>query len=138
MLDLRKAFHQVPIREDNMDYFGFRFEDRYYRWRTLPFGWCCSPYFHCRILRPAITHLRSHGIRLVCYSTDEILVMVPQDRIDSDKNLTISTLTRLGWAINWDKSSLAPSTCQRFIGYIVLTQNKDSLDPDPSRSNLTP
>ncbi len=36
----------------------------------------------------------------------------------------LSTLTNLGWAINWEKSSLEPSQAKEFLGLIINTTSE--------------
>ena len=51
--------------------------------------------------------------------------MASPTELEHHKQLLLSTLTRLGWLINWEKSSLQASSQKEFIGYVVITQNAD-------------
>ena len=121
VLDLKRAFHHVPIRGEDRDYFAFQFKGRVYRWCTLPFGWGCSPYYHTKVLRPAIAYLRSLGIQIVFYS-DNILLMASPEQMIEHKDIVMKTLTQLCWTINWEKSQLSPANTCQFIGYILCTE----------------
>ena len=124
VVDLKKAFHHTPIQAECRDFFGFQFKGQAYRWKALPFGWSCSPYYHGKILRPVISYLRSRGLWLVCYSDDILLLAQPED-IKAHSDLLLSTLRSLGWTTNLEKSCLVPRYSQNYIGYRL-----DSHGPD--------
>ena len=116
--DLQNGFFHVPVHKDHQTLLGFKFRSEYYIWTVLPFGHNCSPYFFSKVLRPVITHLRSCGLRLVLY-VDDFVLFAPRDAILTHKFLLISTLEKLGWIINFEKSSLEPSLTKEFIGYLI-------------------
>ena len=84
----------------------------------LPFGWCNSPYFFGKTLKPVVQYLRSIGIRLVLY-VDDFLILGQPDVIEGHRDLVIETLETLGWTLNYKKSHLKPAYRQLFVGYIV-------------------
>ena len=67
-----------------------------------------------------ITYLHQLGVRITVL-VDDFLVMVSVDEADVTKDLVLKTLLRLGWQINWDKSSLVPKQNIVFIGYVIDT-----------------
>ena len=116
--DLKDGFHHIKAHKDHRTYLGFQFKGIYYQWTVLPYGHSCSPYLFCKILRPVVTYLRSLGIRVVLY-VDDFLLMAQHDVIDKHKDRLLHILDVLGWTVNWEKSSLTPSLCKVFIGYLI-------------------
>ena len=53
--DIRAAFHQIVLREEDRRYVQFLWEDRHLRFRRVPFGVTCSPYM---LLRTVCCHVR--------------------------------------------------------------------------------
>ena len=122
-LDIKNGFHHIPVHSDHRKFLGIHWKGHWYQWTVLPFGFNGSPYFFCKTLRPVIRHLRQQGLRLVY--VDDILLMAPPSEIENHRQLLLDTLTRLGWLINWEKSSLQPAPCKEFIGYVVVTESED-------------
>ena len=126
-LDLKNGFHHIPIHPEYKDYFGFNWNDQFYRWNVLPFGWCNSPYFFGKTLKPVVQYLRSQGVRIVLY-VDDFLILGECDKIDRHKDFVIRTLEALGWKINYKKSQLSPSYRKLFVGYIIDCENEPMLE----------
>ena len=126
-LDIKNGFHHIPINIEFRDYFGFSWRGEFFHWCVLPFGWCASPYFFGKTLKPVIKFLRSKGIRLVLY-VDDFLILAQVSDIFYHKDLVIETLTALGWNINYQKSDLEPSHSKLFLGYIVNTESEPYLE----------
>ena len=120
-VDIKNGFYHVSIHEDFRDYLGIYFEGVYYRWTVLPFGLNCSPYFFNKVLRPVIEHLRSLGLRVTVFVDDFLLTSKALHSV-VDKDILLSTLSRLGIQINKEKSSLTPQHKKTYIGFIVSTE----------------
>ncbi|MES9880717.1 MAG: reverse transcriptase domain-containing protein [Sedimenticola sp.] len=116
--DLKNGFHHVFVREEDRKYLGIYWRGDYYQWRVLPFGWSCSPYFFCKILRPLTEYLRVLGLKIVIY-VDDILLISPSSDIEHHKDILLHTLNKLGWFIKYEKCSLDPSTRINYIGYSI-------------------
>jgi len=124
-VDLKSGFHHVPVSEKLSDWLGFSFEGKYYRYKALPFGANFSPYFFHKLLRPVISHLRQKGLRVAIYVDDIILFARPEE-IQEHRQILLSVLARLGWQVNWEKSSLEPSKCKEFLGFRIITDGPDN------------
>ncbi len=127
-LDLKNGFYHVPVKPAHRTYLGIQWKGRYYVFNVLPFGANFSPYYFCKILRYVVQHLREQpqSLRLGNF-VDDFLLMAYRNTFLQDKDCLLSTLQSLGWFVNWDKSSLEPSTNKVFIGYNVLTDTKEGV-----------
>ena len=114
------GFHHVPVHVDDRDYLAFQWNGRLYRWRVLPFGLCCSPYYFSKFLRPVVKYLRSLGVRLVVY-VDDFILMSTYESVTDHTDLLTDTLQDLGVCINFEKSVLTPSQTVEYIGYSVIS-----------------
>src|SRR5437762_849652 len=63
----------VPIANSSQHLLQFSWENRFYRFRALPFGLSSAPWVFTKILRPVVEHCRSCGIRLMAYLDDFIV-----------------------------------------------------------------
>ena len=123
-VDLKNGFQHVLVNTDYRCLLGFKWNGIYYRFRVLPFGLSCSPYFFCKILRSIANHLRSLQLR-VCFYMDDILLMASAEKMVEHSNLLLLTLQRLGWQVNWEKSQLQPTQQICYIGYKISTDHPD-------------
>ena len=121
-VDLKNGFQHILVDPKDRDLLGFKWQGCYYRYRVLPFGLSCSPYYFCKILRPVANYLRSRGLR-VCFYMDDILLMAQEDHIGAHRDLLLITLQRLGWQINSEKSELTPTDQIDYIGYRLCTSD---------------
>lgn len=60
-IDLKDAYHLVPVREAHRKYLSFVFEGVTYECNCLPFGLSCAPQIFTKILRPVVSMLRKEG-----------------------------------------------------------------------------
>ena len=87
---------------------------------VAPFGLKLSPYYFCKILRPVVKHLRLSGLNIVVY-VDDWIIGASIDHIEDAKCIFRETIEKLGYSINYAKSTLEPTTCVKFIGYVIDT-----------------
>lgn len=57
--DIRSAFHQIALEEDDRRFVQFLWQDLYLRFRRVPFGVTCSPYM---LLRTISCHVRQYAL----------------------------------------------------------------------------
>ena len=116
-------FYHIPAKPEHRQFLGIQWKSRYYIFNVLSFGANFSPYYFCKVVRFAVQFLRDKpcGLRLAIF-VDDFLLMSHKDTFTRDKECFFATLQRLGWWVNWYKSSLDPSTNKVFIGYNVLTR----------------
>ena len=65
--DFEQAFYQLPIRPENRKLFIFEFENIYYQYRVLPFGYAASSYF-CNGIIKLITDYICQKHSKFCYN----------------------------------------------------------------------
>ena len=124
-LDIKNGFYHIKVAPECSTYLGFTWRGRFYTWMVLPFGLNISPYYFCKTTRAVVHYLHQQGLRTVCY-VDDFLLCDSDEHIGTSKKLLISTLEQLGFFINYKKSSIIPSSCQRYIGYVIETDQKEN------------
>jgi hypothetical protein len=63
-IDLADAFLSIPVHDSCKKFLAFEFDGSHYKYNVLPFGLTSSPRIFSKILKPAIVHLRSQGIKI--------------------------------------------------------------------------
>lgn len=118
-LDLKDAYHLIPIAEAHRKYLRFVFEQELFQFKVLPFGLSSAPLVFTKLCRPVANFLRERGVKLVIYLDDFLIFGASEEECRENINLTVSLLTYLGFVINWEKSELNPTRCLKFLGIII-------------------
>ena len=74
-------------------------------------------YFFNKTLRPIVVFLQN-GLRNALF-VDDFFLMVQQNLATDHRDFLLQKLDELGWQMNFQKSSLEPSTKCTFIGFEV-------------------
>ena len=117
-VDISNGFLHIPVHKEHQTYLGMKWKGDYYVWKSMCFGLSASPYFFTKTLRPVIQYLRLQGLRVMTY-VDDFLLCASPDLMEAHCDTLVSTLTRLGWQINFEKSRLTPSQSIPYLGYII-------------------
>ncbi|KAI8428154.1 hypothetical protein MSG28_002401 [Choristoneura fumiferana] len=118
-LDLKEAYFLVPIYEGHTKYLRFYFKNALYEFLALPFGLCSAPHVFTKLMRPVSAHLRSRGFKSVQYLDDSLLIGDTFQDCLNNLNETLNCLKKLGFVINYTKSSLVPQKECQFLGFIL-------------------
>ena len=122
-LDLKDAYHLIPVAETDKKFFRFTFLGELYEYTCLPFGLSTAPYTFTKLMKPVMFHLRYLGYKSVIYLDD--LLLFGNSAIDCQRNIekTCACLKKLGFIINMEKSSLVPSLRIKYLGLIYDSGN---------------
>ena len=69
-MDLDDGYHHVGMSDPSKEFLGFRFANRWYRFRVLPFGLSQAVWIFCKITRALIVKWRRQGIVTGAYVDD--------------------------------------------------------------------
>src|SRR5690606_36165993 len=97
-------------------------KNRFYRFRALPFGLSSAPWIFTKLVRQVVRLCRSRGIRLMAYLDDFIILGSSYEECRSHTCFVMDLLKQLGWLVNYNKSSLTPSTMLEYLGFVIDTR----------------
>jgi hypothetical protein len=118
-IDLKDAYHHVPIKESARPYFRFRWEEKIYQCNAMPFGWSEAPRLFTQIMKMVVKTAREAGIRIVIYLDDMLIMSESKEHCIKDRDIVLSILDRLGLTVSIKKSKLDPSQRMEFLGTII-------------------
>ena len=118
-LDLKDAYLSVPIHADHQKYLRFRWENRTWQFRTLPFGLSSAPQTFTKLLKPVVSTLRRLGVRIILYLDDMLIMAQCKHEIKVHLATTMELLCALGFIINMKKSVFTPVRSIEFLGFTV-------------------
>ena len=117
-IDLRQAFHTIPMHPDYTKYLKFMIKDRVYKYLVMPMGFRDAPRLFCKILKPVLAHLRSKGHLSSIYIDDFFLMGKTADECKTNVHNTLELLLSLGFDIS-DKSCLIPTQQLPHLGFLI-------------------
>jgi hypothetical protein len=118
--DLTKAYHTVPIHPNSRHLLAYITEDgRLFQHRGTPFGPGPIPRTFTKLLKAALEPLRKLGIRLVVYIDDILTLGKTREECLLNTATLRSHLRKLGFLVNFEKSSSNPSQQIEFLGFKI-------------------
>ena len=133
-IDLKDAYHHVPIAPASRDLLGFTVAGGTYRFKALPFGLRPAPRLFTRLVACVAAFLRQRGLRLFCYLDDWLLAAESRDVLSRQLHFLLQTVQALGFLVNWKKSELAPTRRPTFLG-AAIDLPRQLARPSPERVN---
>ncbi|KAA6399922.1 MAG: hypothetical protein EZS28_004551 [Streblomastix strix] len=115
-LGLKSAYLHVPMAEESSKYFGFKYNNQYYRQKTLCFGHTSAPHIFIQLMRLIISQLRPR-IRTVSYLGDFAFLFTTESEALAGIKEIILLFRKLGLTIEWNKSNLIPSHQFTYLGF---------------------
>ena len=82
-LDLQDAYLQVPVHHDSRRYLRFVVGGKPFQFRVLCFGLTTAPQVFTRIMAPVSAILHRHGVRMLRYLDDWLILASSKDRLSS-------------------------------------------------------
>ena len=134
-LDVEAAYKQVPVRREDWPLLGFKWQDKWYYERVLPFGLRSS----CRLWElyaSALHHFFSTNIpcsgdrRIIHYVDDFLFVVDSEEAATQLRDDVLALCKELGIPMAADKTE-GPTTCLIFLGIMIDTiAMRASLSPE--------
>lgn len=130
-IDLRHAYHSIPIAEEHQKYLGFSWRGIIYQYTCLPFGIAFAPRIFTKLLKPVYASLRKLGHKSVGYIDDGLLCGESFNECEQNITASLSQFSKLGFVIHKKKSVLVPTKQITFLGNIINSETMTvSLPPE--------
>lgn len=116
VLDLKSGFHQIPLRQCDIEKTAFSVNNGKYEFTRLPFGLKNAPSIFQRALDDI---LREHiGVRCYVYIDDIIVFGTSEDEHLKNLELVFKTLEQANMKVQADKCEFLKESVE-FLGFIV-------------------
>ena len=120
-LDLTDAYFHVLIHPNDRKWLRFRWEDRVYQFRALPFGLALSPWVFTKMVREICALVHRQGIRMRAYLDDWAIQARSHSQALAHTDVVLQHTQNLGFNVNLKKSDLTPSQQFRYLGLMFDT-----------------
>lgn len=122
--DLKSGYHHLDIFPEHRKFLSFSWNlhslhPRYFHFTVLPFGLSSAPFIFTKLLRPLVKYWRSLGIPMVVYLDDGIGGSDSYESAAVHGDVVRTTLCKLGFMINEEKSSWVPSRVTTWLGCVI-------------------
>ncbi|XP_055332333.1 uncharacterized protein LOC129584242 [Paramacrobiotus metropolitanus] len=120
LVDIKSAYRHVPVFPPHRQLQGFAWSfdeqpETYFIDNFLCFGLSIAPFIFFRLSSAVARFIRLKGYKIVCYLDDFLVIGETADLCTAALSCLITTLTDLGFAINWEKV-ISATTRIRFLG----------------------
>ena len=133
-LDLQDAYLQVPVHHNSRRFIRFVVPGKPYQFRVLCFGLTTAPQVFTRIMAPVSAILHRHGIRMLRYLDDWLILASTEIACIQSRDRLLSVCKELGIQVNFKKSSLVPTQSLVYLG-MEIQSLPFIARPTPARAN---
>lgn len=135
-IDLKDAYHLISIRPSDRKYLRFSWQGQLFEFLGMPFGLCTAPWVFTKLVKPVTNHLRSLGFMSVVYLDDWLCIDKNYASRVINVQRTKQTIKKLGFVLNFEKSSLVPSQKCQFLGFILNAPKMTLELPDRKKEKI--
>ena len=107
-IDLKEAYWHVPIASKFRPFLAFRWKNRLWRFRAMPFGLSVAPVAFQALMNVPRKILLAKGIQLLNYLDDWIIWAPSLEECSWAVAECVRTLETMGFLLNWEKSEVSP------------------------------
>ncbi len=125
-LDVKAAFHNIEIAEEDRHKTAFRFDGKLYQWKRCPFGLSSAPATYNRLMAGILSPFEKFTAG---YYDDVVVFSKSKEEHYKHLDLVLSALYKAGLKLNKDKCSIAVDSVN-FLGFrisrnsVTLTDSK--------------
>ena len=120
-VDIRQCFNHMAICEDHWWYLMFSWNNEVWCYTCCPNRLTNTPYIVTRVTRVLLKVLREKCVELICYIDDIFVCGLTWERAAESIQLTVKTLEKVGFVLNYEKSVLQPTQRLVFLSFMIDT-----------------
>ena len=136
-IDLSDAYYSINVKRQHRKFLKFEWDNKLYQFCGLPQGIGCSPRIFTKLMRVPLSFLRKKGINVMAYLDDFIIISDSYESCLRDTQECINLLQKLGYVINFEKSSLTPSQSIEHLGLVIDSTNMTVRITDSKCESIT-
>jgi len=114
-LDLTKAYYRLQVKEEDSWYMVVKLENKYYRFKKMPFGLCTAPSMYQNFIMRVLA--KTNGT--ISYLDDILIGGKTKEECEKNLKECRNALKRYKVNINEKKSELEPKTEILYLGYKI-------------------
>ena len=115
-LDLKDAYHHIPIHDRSQQFLCFQVGNRRFRYLVLPFGLMSAPWVFTEVMKQIKRWSVALRMLLFQYIDDWLNLHFSQTRSRLSTTALVELCLKLGLLVNTAKSELSPTQSIVFLG----------------------
>lgn len=128
--DLSNGYYHIPIHKDDSPYLSFKYKEKYYSFKRLPFGLSIAPAIFQRV---AVAIGKASGANPLVYLDDFLFYGKTKREVRNKVKMFKDYCVKNNWLINEEKSIFLPQTSIEFLGLIIRGNTQDITIKDEIR-----
>lgn len=108
VIDFRHAYFSVCVIPEDRKWLRFIWKNDHYQFSSLPQGLSSSPRIFTKLLKPALTHLRTLDMLVSCYIADCIFITSSKEELLCNVDYAMQFYYSLRLTINVQELVLKP------------------------------
>ena len=116
-------YASVAIKKSHHKYLKFKFNNKLYKFKVLPNGYCEDPRRFTKLMKVPLSILRKLEIIIAAYIDDLFTQSKSWETCLRNILIIAQLLISLGFHLNLEKSLLDPSHVMEFLGVIINSLN---------------
>ena len=121
-LDLKDAFHSVPVANRDRPYLGLEVDGVVLRYAALPFGLATAPKRFVDCLARTLGSVG--GARMVAYMDDVLVLGASAGEVVASLCAVVEALVRDGWRVSAAKTFARPTSGPIFLGFRLSLRDR--------------
>ncbi|KAK7877982.1 hypothetical protein WMY93_031362 [Mugilogobius chulae] len=122
-IDLTDAYFHVPVVPEHRKFLRFAIGEEQYEYCRLPFGYTLAQRTFSKCAEAALEPLRRQGIRILKYIDDWLILAASRQDAEAHTGSVLRHISRLGFVVNREKSSLQPAQSALYLGLHLNSQS---------------
>lgn len=122
--DFKSGYHNVSVNKIHQKYFGFSWNQKFYEFTVLPFGFMSAPFIFTKLFKPLLARWRSLGINMCLYLDDGLVCGESAEDVDRSLELIRKDLKSAGVLLATEKCQLEPSPTGSWLGFDIDLANR--------------
>lgn len=120
--DLKSGYYHVPMHPAHTKFVTVEMDGELFAFQALPFGLSTAPRVFTKVMRPFVAALRSHGIRVLPYIDDFLLMSGSHGEALTARRVAENLIQRLGLTRNTEKGAWEPARNILHLGLQIDTE----------------
>ncbi|KAH7828282.1 putative Reverse transcriptase (RNA-dependent DNA polymerase) [Monocercomonoides exilis] len=117
-LDLSQTYFLIPVHKDFTPFLAFKFEERFYGFKGMPFGFKDAQRIFTKVIRKVSQEIRRRWkVRCISYLDDVLLLDPDQVKLKFVTQEIVEWFQQLGLIINREKSEFFPKKNFNYLGW---------------------
>ncbi|EYC42673.1 hypothetical protein Y032_0522g2898 [Ancylostoma ceylanicum] len=122
---MKSGYHHVSVHAEFTRFFGFHWNNRFFVFKVLPFGFCSVPFIFTKLFKPLLTKWRKFGINICLYLDDGVVCGESAEEVKRAVQVICQDFVEAGVTLSYEKCSLIPQSRGTWLGFVIDLEKRE-------------